>query len=212
MLTLHLVRHGETVASSEHRFCGQMDCPLSERGYRQIECVVDGCMALDRWRAVYTSPLSRCREMADAVGRRLDVAVTVEAGLREIDHGEWDGRNEDEIAREMPDAYRKYDLHPSYLAAPGGENGYQVAARALPVVGRITEAHPDGRVLIVSHKATIRIMACCLLGIDVDLYRARLAQPVASFTTLEFKETGALLRGLGDVSHLPEGLRSAGGV
>jgi broad specificity phosphatase PhoE len=212
VLTLHLVRHGETVASSEHRFCGMKDCPLNDRGRRQIESVVDMCAGLKGWQAIYTSPLSRCREMAAAAGRRLAMPVTVDARLREIDHGKWDGKAEADIAREMPEAYREYTLHPGYAAPHGGENGYDVAARALPVVSRIVDAHPAGRVLIVSHKATIRIVACALLGIDIDLYRARLAQPVASFTTFEFSETGPLLRGLGDVSHLPAGLRSSGGV
>jgi probable phosphoglycerate mutase len=180
MLTLHLVRHPETGASSEHRFCGLTDCQLSERGRRQIEHIADLCADLEGWQAIYTSPLSRCRETAEAVGRRLGSAVTVEADLREIDHGEWDGRTEDEVARAAPQLYRDYQRHPGSVAAPGGENGYSVAARALPVILRIRRAHDDGRVLVVSHKATIRVMACALLGIDIDLYRARLAQPAAS--------------------------------
>jgi probable phosphoglycerate mutase len=73
-----------------------------------------------------------------------------------------------------------------------------VAARALPVIERIRAAHQAGEVLVVSHKATIRIIACALLGIDIDLYRARLALPVASFTTVEFRSSGPLLRRFGD--------------
>jgi broad specificity phosphatase PhoE len=76
-----------------------------------------------------------------------------------------------------------------------------VAARALPVVERIRGAHQAGEVLVVSHEATIRIIACALLGIDIDLYRARLAQPVASFTSFGFPPSGPLLQRLGDVGH-----------
>jgi broad specificity phosphatase PhoE len=50
------------------------------------------------------------------------------------------------------------------------------------------------------HKATIRIIACALLGIDIDLYRARLAQPVASFTSFSFPPSGPLLQRLGEVA------------
>jgi broad specificity phosphatase PhoE len=198
LLTIHLVRHGETLATREHRLCGQSDCALSERGRGQSAAIVESCAAGGDWRAVYTSPLSRCRSMAEAVAERLGIPLSVEHDLLEIDHGEWDGRLEVEIKESEPEAYGDYCDHPGIFAAPGGENGFQVAARALPVIGRIRAAHQAGEVLVVSHKATIRIIACALLGIDIDLYRARLALPVASFTTVEFRSSGPLLRRFGD--------------
>jgi broad specificity phosphatase PhoE len=88
--------------------------------------------------------------------------------------------------------------HPGIFAAPGSENGFLVAARALPLVGRIRVAHRAGDVLVVLHETTIRIIACALLGIGIDLYRARLALPVASFTTVELRSSGPLLRRFGD--------------
>jgi alpha-ribazole phosphatase len=198
LLTIHLVRHGETLATREHRLCGQSDCALSERGRRQSAAIVESCAAGGDWRAVYTSPLSRCRSMAEAVAERLGIPLSVENDLLEIDHGEWDGRLEVEIKESEPEAYGDYCDHPGIFAAPGGENGFRVAARALPVVERIRAAHQAGDVLVVSHEATIRIIACALLGIDIDLYRTRLALPVASFTTVEFRSSGPLLRGFGD--------------
>lgn len=198
LLTIHLVRHGETLATREHRLCGQSDCALSERGRRQSAAIVESCAAGGDWRAVYASPLSRCRSMAEAVAERLGIPLSVENDLLEIDHGEWDGRLEVEIKESEPEAYGDYCDHPGIFAAPGGENGFQVAARALPVVERIRAAHQAGDVLVVSHEATIRIIACALLGIDIDLYRTRLALPVASFTTVEFRSSGPLLRRFGD--------------
>jgi probable phosphoglycerate mutase len=198
VLTIHLVRHGETLATREHRLCGQSDCALSELGRLQSEAVVESCAAAGDWRAVYTSPLSRCRAMAEAVAERLLIPLSVENDLLEIDHGKWDGRLEAEIRESEPEAYGDYCDHPGIFAAPGGENGFQVAARALPVIERIRRAHESGEVLVVSHEATIRIITCALLGISVDLYRARLALPVASFTTVEFRSSGPLLRRFGD--------------
>jgi len=212
MLTIHLVRHGETEASSEHRFCGVSECDLTERGRRQVEAVAERCAAKGDWRAVYTSPSGRCRLLADAVGTRAGVAVTVADGLHEIDHGAWDGRSEAQIQAEQPEAFAAYSRHPDVYGAPGGEIGYQVAARAMPVIEHIVETHDDGDVLVVSHKGTIRIVVCALLGIGIGLYRARIAQPVASFTVFEMGPDGPLLRRLGDVSHLPPELRVGTGV
>ena len=102
LLTIHLVRHGETLATREHRLCGQSDCALSERGRRQSAAIVESCAAGGDWRAVYTTPLSRCRSMAEAVAERLGIPLSVEHDLLEIDHGEWDGRLEVEIKESEP--------------------------------------------------------------------------------------------------------------
>ncbi len=83
----------------------------------------------------------------------------------------------------------------------------------MPVVESIRAAWHDGDVLVVSHKATIRILVCVLLGLDVDRYRSRVACPVGSVTTFAFDDDGEpLLVALADVSHLPTRLRSAGDV
>ena len=212
MLTIHFVRHGETVASREHRFCGKTECELTDRGRRQVEAVVERCAAEGDWRAVYTSPLSRCRMLAEAVGERVGASVTVADGLHEIGHGTWDGRTEAEVAAQEPQAFAAYNRHPDFYGAPHGEIGYQVAARAMPVIGRIIDTYDNGDVLVVSHKGTIRIIVCALLGIGIGLYRARIAQPVASFTVFEIGADGPLLRRLGDQSHLPLELRVGTGV
>jgi len=212
VLSVHLIRHGETQASREHRFCGLRDCELSDLGRQQVEALTRHWSDNGDLRAVHTSPLSRCRLLAEAIAAHRAVPVHVDEGLREIDHGSWDGRREDEVRATEPEAYQAYGDHPGMIAPHGGETGYQVAARALPVLTRITETYDDGDVLVVSHKAVIRIVACALLGIDIDLYRARLAQPVASVTSFDIRPGGPLLRRLGDLSDLPDELRTGGGV
>jgi broad specificity phosphatase PhoE len=212
VLSIHFMRHAETQASLEGLFCGVRECSLSERGERQVEALVSYWAESGDLKAVYTSPLSRCRLPAEAIAARRRVPLHVEEGLCEIDHGSWDGRAEEEVRSSEPEAYRAYVEHPGLAAPHGGEAGYQVAARALPVVTRITESHRAGDVLVVSHKAVIRIVACALLGIDIDLYRARLAQPVASVTSFDMRDRGPLLRRFADVSHLPRELRVRDGV
>jgi broad specificity phosphatase PhoE len=64
----------------------------------------------------------------------------------------------------------------------------------------------------VSHKATIRILTCALLGMDVRLFRDRIAQPVAAVSRFELKKSGPLLTMHGDVSHLPHDLRDIEGT
>jgi probable phosphoglycerate mutase len=207
-LRLHFARHGETAASLEGRFCGATECELTADGRLMGSLLADRCAASGRWRAVYSSPLERCRATARPTAERLGVRLSVEAGLREIDHGTWEDRPEVEVAAVDPAAFRAWQEHPGLRAAPGGETGYAVAARAVPVVESIRAAWDDGDVLVVSHKATIRIMVCVLLGLDVDRYRSRVACPVGSVTTFALDDDEPLLVGLADVSHLPARLRS----
>lgn len=211
-LTIHFVRHGETTASREHRFCGSDDCELSEAGRRMTEFIAERCAAGGDWRAVYSSPLTRAVESARPAAARLGLPLTIDDGLREVAHGAWEGLTADQARRRDPDVFAAWEEHAGVTAAPQGESGYEVVARALPVVGRIRAEHADGDVLVVSHKATIRILVCALMGIDIDLYRARVAQPVATFTTIEFAAHGPLLRSLADASHLPPELRPHDGV
>jgi len=110
------------LATREHRLCGQSDCALSDRGHRQSEAVVASCAAAGDWRAVYTSPLSRCRAIAEAVAERLRIPLSTEHDLLEIDHGEWDGRLEAEVKDSEPEAHGDYCEHPGIFAAPGGQS------------------------------------------------------------------------------------------
>ncbi len=64
-----------------------------------------------------------------------------------------------------------------YTFAPmGGESGLAVTARALPVLIEIVRSHPASSVLVVSHKATIRLLLSSLLGFDPRRYRDNLDQ------------------------------------
>jgi alpha-ribazole phosphatase len=211
-LIIHFVRHGETLESREHVFCGSSECALTEAGHRMAALIADRCARGGDWRAVYSSPLSRALDSARPAAARLGLPLTVEDGLREISHGAWEGLTAAQARAVDADAFDGWDDHPGLVAAPQGESGYDVAARALPVISRIRDLYDEGDVLVVSHKGTIRVVVCALLGIDVDLYRARLAQPVATFTIVELTARGVLLRALADSSHLPAEARRGGGV
>jgi probable phosphoglycerate mutase len=98
------------------------------------------------------------------------------------------------------------------VSPPGGETAAEISARAMQAVAHIRAHHSDGKILVVSHKATIRVLLCALLGIDVDLFRARIAQPVGAVSAVTFKKSGAMLEKHGDVSHLPPELLALDGT
>lgn len=197
MLRLHLVRHGETEASGEGGFCGDLDPPLTARGKEQAEAITKRLLTLSL-SAIYVSPKLRARMTAEPIARLTKIEPRVEDGLREIGYGEWEGRKETEIRASDPDAYRAWSSDPAIHSPPGGENGYAIAARALPVVERIRRENTSGNVLIVSHKATIRVIVCALLGLHVGRFRDRIACPTASLTSFEDGDRGPMLVRIGE--------------
>jgi alpha-ribazole phosphatase len=201
MLTLHLVRHGDTAQASEGYFAGDIDPPLTDSGKRQAEAFARLAPSL-KLEAVYVSPKLRARQTAEPTLRACHLEPIIEDGLREIAYGAWEGRKESEIKQAEPDLFMAWSQDPALVSPPGGESAFAIAARALPLLVLARKDHPNGNVLFVSHKATIRIMVCALLGVPLGRFRDRIACPPASLTTFEFGERGALLTRLADVGHL----------
>jgi alpha-ribazole phosphatase len=201
MLTLHLVRHGDTLQAAEGYFAGDIDPPLTEHGRKQAEAVGKVAARLDL-AAVYVSPKLRARQTAEPILRACKLEPIVDDGLREIAYGAWEGRKESEIKASDPELYNAWSQDPALVSPPGGESAFAIAARALPCLVRARREYPNGNVMFVSHKATVRIIVCALLGVPLGRFRDRVACPTASLTTFEFGERGAMLLRLADVSHL----------
>jgi probable phosphoglycerate mutase len=123
-------------------------------------------------------------------------------GLREIDHGRWEGCTRAEIEARYAEEYAAWEADPFTFAPEGGESGLTVMARALPVIREIVLHHPNQNVLVVSHKATIRLVISSLLGFDARGYRDRLDQHPCCLNILDFKDpVRARLMLFNDVSH-----------
>ena len=211
MLELYIIRHGQTDFSRENRFSGAIDPPLNEVGARMAEAFGAHYAKL-KWDAIYASPRLRTRQTANALAHRIHRDVLVDEGLAEIAYGDWESLRHEDVKEQFPEAYAYWSADPASRGTPGGETAFLVAARAAPVIERIKREHPIGRVLVVSHKATIRILTCALLGMDVRLFRDRIAQQVAAVTRFELRKNGPILTLLGDVGHLPVELRDLEGT
>jgi probable phosphoglycerate mutase len=203
MLSLYLVRHGQTDASLHNRFCGRIDPPLNATGLAMADALA-ARYGTEGWVEIVASPLMRTHQTAAPTARIAGLPITSDEGLIEIAYGEWDGRAEADIERDDPARFHAWCAHPGRVSPPGGESGAAIAARALAAVERIRARHASGgKVLVVSHKATLRVLVCALMGIDVDHFRSRIAQKVCAVSIIDFKSTGPMLQVLGDTSHLP---------
>jgi probable phosphoglycerate mutase len=178
-----------------------VEVALSDEGRAQAQALA-ARLAGEPLAAAYASPMSRTRDTAGLIvsGRGLPVETVAE--LRETDHGHWEGKTREEIRSAYPDEYARWERDPFTFAPSGGETGLQVLARALPSFLAIVHRHPDAAVLVVSHKATIRLVIGALLGVELRGYRDRLDMSPCGLNILDVKSGAeARLVLFNDVSH-----------
>ncbi len=198
---LFLVRHGATTLTAEDRFAGATDAALSDIGREQARLLSER-LKHAAIAATYASPLARTMETARILAGPHALEVEPRAELREISHGRWEQLTRHEVEVKFPDEAAAWEEDPYTFAPEGGESGLMVTARALPVLLQIVRAHPGGKVLVVSHKATIRLLLTSLLGFDPRRYRDNLDQSPAALNIIDFRgPTRARLTLFNDTSH-----------
>ncbi|MDP9348312.1 MAG: histidine phosphatase family protein [Gemmatimonadota bacterium] len=182
-----LIRHGATVLTAEDRFAGAIDVPLSDEGREQARRLALR-LSEEAVTAVYASPLGRALETARILARPHGLEVRTRDELREISHGRWERMTRREVEERFPEETAAWEEDPYTFAPEGGETGLAVTARALPAMIDIVRAHPGENVVVVSHKATIRLLLSSLLGFDPRRYRDNLDQAPAALNIVDFKD------------------------
>ena len=199
---LYLVRHGATELTAEDRFSGSVGVDLSEEGRGQVRRLATR-IADDAIAAVYCSPLEPHRR--DRRHPRGAAPAHSHPPRRPARDQPRPLGGLDPAARwrsAFPTSTPPGRPIPSPSPPQDGESGLGVLARALPVVREIVVAHPDETVLVVSHKATLRLILSSLLGFDARGYRDRLDQSPACLNVVDFKDpVRARLMLFNDISH-----------
>jgi broad specificity phosphatase PhoE len=196
-----MVRHGATVMSAEDRFAGATDVELSEEGREQTRRLAER-LSHEKITAVYASPMGRTVETARILAAPHHLEVQTRDGFREISHGHWEEMTRREVEEKFPGEIAEWEKDPYTFAPPGGESGLAVTARALPALIDLVRDHPGQKILVVSHKATIRLLLSSLLGFDPRRYRDNLDQKPAALNIVDFRDpTRARLTLFNDTSH-----------
>jgi probable phosphoglycerate mutase len=152
--------------------------------------------------AIYASDLSRARETAQAAGDRLGLPVHTDPGLREVDYGECEGVPCPELPVRYLELFSAWQEDPAGVKVPGGESFKELAVRVFPAFCRIAEKHPDENVFVVGHKSTNRVILCCLLGMDVNIYK-QIGQGNCAINVVERRKDGRyVVDAINEMCHL----------
>ena len=208
-MLLYLIRHAQTASSAIDSFNGQHELPLTERGRVQAQALGSRLTGV-QFRAVYRSPLDRTRETAALVAPKLSAQQIILPGLTEIDYGQWEGLSAAEAELKWPAEFIAWREDAADHAPPGGETAKRVAERALEALESIRVRHDEssdpamqGPALVVSHKATLRILFCALTGAPLSNYRKSIGQDECALNLVELrKHKPPFVRLWNDTSHL----------
>jgi broad specificity phosphatase PhoE len=210
-LTLYFLRHGETAYSEIGAYCGEVDAELTPDGVRMANAFA-GAYRSVAWTAVYVSPMKRTIATAQPLCDSLGLKMQLRPGLEEIHYGNWENKTVDFVKQHYWDDYIHWLAEPAWNSPTGGETSVEIASRASLVIAEIQRTYKTGNVLVVSHKATIRIILCDLLGIDLGRYRDRIEMLAGAVTVVRFDLHGPLLQELGNRAYMSEDLRSRPGT
>jgi probable phosphoglycerate mutase len=211
MGSLVLVRHATTSASQAGTNLGQAtDLALTPAG-RALAGRLGRAIALELEALAHTdlrlvsSPARRCLDTAAAVLEALPAGprptvIQQEAGLREIDYGAWEGLSADESRRRDPELRSAWEADPFATAAPGGESGDDVAARAFPVLEPIeawlAASHARAAV-VVAHNHVLRLRLAALTGVPLPDYRRRFVLEPGSYSIVTLGGERRTIRRIG---------------
>ncbi len=154
-----LARHGQTNDNLEPiRAQGFRDTPLNETGRRQAAALAERVADMGII-SIWASDLSRARETAETVGRRLRLDVRFDARLREAYRGRWEGYRFVDIARTDPAGYAAWVRAGEGFRFPGGESLLEQQER---VAATLEDVRVAGELpaLVVCHRGSIRVILC----------------------------------------------------
>ncbi|HJT68364.1 MAG TPA: histidine phosphatase family protein [Pyrinomonadaceae bacterium] len=168
MTTFYLVRHGSCDGLGKTIWGRTKGICLNEQGRAETQQLARrfADVKLD---ALYSSPLERARETADALARVAQLEIQQNDAFNEIDFGEWSGKSFEELARD--ERWQRFNSQRSMATIPGGESFIDSQTRAVNELEKLRQQHGEAHVAIVSHADVIKAVVGYVVGAPIDLQR-----------------------------------------
>jgi probable phosphoglycerate mutase len=156
--TVLLVRHGESRPAHPDRpfplIDGHGDPELDPVGVDQAALLGER-LQHEQIDAIYVTTLTRTHETAAPLAARLGITPRVEPDLREVFLGEWEGGEFRQRAVAGDPIFQRIFTEQRWDVIPGAEPLDEFDERVWRGFQRIVAAHPDERVMVVSHGGVI---------------------------------------------------------
>lgn len=199
MTTLILIRHATNDWVRKGLLAGWTPgVHLNEEGRAQAQALGQR-LAAAQLDAVYSSPLERATETAQAVASPHRLVVQINKGIGEVQYGEWNGQSLRKLSKKP--LWRSVQIYPSGTRFPNGETLGEMQARVVAALEKIRRAHPEGVVSVVAHADVIKAAVAYYVGSPLDLFQRLVISP-ASVTVIGFGHFGPRLLRMNDNGEL----------
>ncbi|PKN16612.1 MAG: alpha-ribazole phosphatase [Deltaproteobacteria bacterium HGW-Deltaproteobacteria-23] len=194
---VYLLRHGQVVGHETPSYNGHADVALTEYGldqyHRLRERLADAGIT-----ACYSSDLSRCTIGAEIICAELGITPKLDARLRELNIGIWEGMTWTEIVAKYPHEWNARLADIVNYRVPEGESLLDLAGRAMPALAEIVSSHQGENVLVVGHGGMNRTLLLHAIGAQLSCL-FNIEQKYGCLNIIDFyddgKRTVALLNG-----------------
>lgn len=201
MTKILLVRHGDVEGIRPARFRGREDLPLTKRGNAEALAVAQRIASKWRPERVYTSPLSRCVATGAAIAKACGVKAQSIEQLNDIDYGTWRMKSHDEMAVAEPRLSTAWFNTPHLMRFPAGDSLQDLVARSADAVRLVSDLHPEGTIVLVSHDSVNRALLLQLADLPLSSYW-RLAQTPCCINEIEIADNQVRILAINETSHL----------
>jgi broad specificity phosphatase PhoE len=199
-VNLILVRHGETEFNRQRLILGRGPEPLNATGQAQA---LAAAVAVSRNApfVLYSSPIVRTIQTAEAIASECSVAFTPMPGLEEIDAGDLEGLTGSQLQEQYPDVMRGWRNDPASAKMPNGESLGDVQNRTWAVINDIAQRHEDDTVVVVTHNFPIQAILCKALGMPLNNFR-QLRVDLGSITQMDVRDSVFTMLSMNETWHL----------
>lgn len=205
MTYLILIRHGETPWTKVRRFQGSTDTLLTAHGKHQAKAVGQ-CLKRYGIDVLYSSPLKRARQTAEAVAKAVGHRPHFDKRVRELGFGAWEGKSPAELLKDKKSGYARW-CRGEIVTPQRGEKITAFRKRVGRFMKEITRKHRGQKIAVVTHGGPVKMFLFEALKLPTrSLWSFR--ADTASITVIGIGDHFSQVFCLNDTSHLPHPLRA----
>ncbi len=192
-MKFYMVRHVETTGNIENRFAGITETGYTENGLRQFEVLTKKLAEDFEFDSIYSSPISRAKKIACAVGKQISLKVNLVPSLSEMNFGIFENRTFNEIQSEDNHHWNKWNEDYVNYQIPEGDSLAVFHKKVSDFVDRIKHQH--GASLVVCHGGTIQSMVTHLLNLEIEK-RWNFHIPLGGMVEIDYENDFGVIRNL----------------
>lgn len=161
MLELFLIRHGQTQWNLMNKMQGSLNSDLTALGENQAK-KLSKTLAVSHFDKVYSSTTTRAIQSSKLIFQNQDLQYA--KALQEIAMGEWEGKTYSQIEQTSPQEWYNFFHDPlAYRPSKGGETFNALKMRLKQFIADENLENLNGRIAIVSHRITIKMLISLLI-------------------------------------------------